>query len=370
MTNETISAILDHLCNEARNSAHAAFGVLELLRNVALDSTGEASLDIGTESADQLLRSIDDVRELLSTAEAAPATLEQFDLSLCAGEIVEVLNLASLRRAKHMHLDAPAAPLLVTQHRQAVEQLFTRILNTAFKLTPTSDVYVKIGHDGDENVIRLTVTDRDVDLATRLNLWLNADPHQVVMQDSDEVAYGVAVMLAGKHLRAMGGSAALVSDAAGHSAVALHLPSQLHSAGGEGIEHLQARPDALNILVAEDCDDSFALSELALQNEHVWRARDGWEALHIVQKRRFDVVFMDIHMPGMDGYSAIRGIRDWETETGHARTPMVILSSDDLETQRRSAAECGCSGFLRKPIRPSDLNNLLGRLKDGRTLSV
>jgi CheY-like chemotaxis protein len=121
----------------------------------------------------------------------------------------------------------------------------------------------------------------------------------------------------------------------------------------------------LHILVAEDNDESFALTEMIMQEERVWRARDGQEALRLIQTQRFDVVFMDVHMPGMNGYEAIRIVREWETQQGGARTPMVVLSSDDVETQQRSAAECGCSGFLRKPLERADLTPLLERLKQG-----
>jgi CheY-like chemotaxis protein len=100
-----------------------------------------------------------------------------------------------------------------------------------------------------------------------------------------------------------------------------------------------------------------------LQEEQVWRARDGQEALRMIQLQRFDVVFMDVHMPGMNGYEAIRSMREWETRTGSARIPMVVLSADDLQTQQKSAAEFGCSGFLRKPLRRFDLLPLLDRLR-------
>jgi DNA-binding NarL/FixJ family response regulator len=78
------------------------------------------------------------------------------------------------------------------------------------------------------------------------------------------------------------------------------------------------------------------------------------------------MVFMDAHMPGMDGYAVIRTIRDWETETSNARTPIVILSSDDLELQTRSAAQSGCSGFLRKLLHIHDVAEVLERLRAGR----
>jgi CheY-like chemotaxis protein len=121
--------------------------------------------------------------------------------------------------------------------------------------------------------------------------------------------------------------------------------------------------------VAEDSDESFVLTRILLEKESVWRARDGLEAVDLMKSRRFDVVLMDIHMPGLDGYKAIRSMRDWETQTGNARTPIVVLSSDDLDTQMRSAAHSGCSGFLRKPLDHHDLTDLLDRLKAVRTVS-
>ena len=375
MTNEAISAVLEHLCNEARNSVHATLGVMELLRNGVEDSARRATLSIGSASADQLLRSIDDVRDLVSNAPAAPVTLEEFDLMACVSDIVEGLNLASGRRAKHMVLEEPYEPLLVTQDRKTLEQVLTRILDTAFKLAQTNDVRVKLVRCPSKNGVRLTLSARDADLSVRLSKWLNLNPEEAVLQDPLEVPHGIAIMVAAKRLRSLNASAELVRDSAGHSMIVFHLPSVELGIAGEDLASSgqEAQPDALNVLVAEDCDDSFVLTEMMLQGEHVWRARDGQEALRMIQKHRFDIVLMDVHMPGMDGYAAIRGMREWETETGNARTAMVVLSSDDLETQRRCAAQCGCSGFLRKPLRRSDLSELArssetgsdaGRLRD------
>ncbi len=368
MNNAAISAILEHLCNEARNSMHTSFGVMDLLRDVLTDPGQRASVAIGRASADQLLRCIDDVRELLSTAPLAPAPMEEFDVALYAAEAIEVLNLASGKRRRHMQFDAPAGPLLLTQNRAAVEQVLTRLLDTAFKLTPISEVHVRLTPRREEGGARLAITIRDAELAERLNLWLNASLEDAVLRDSVDVPFAIAAMLAGKRVRALGGWAELVLDAARHSAVVLSFPSLAlgHQPEERPVQVPDEPSDRLNILVAEDYDESFALIEMELQEEHVRRAREGREALHMLQRQRFDIVFMDIHMPGVDGYTAIRAIRDWETQTGNARTPIVVLSSDDVETQRQSAAQCGCSGFLRKPLHLSDLMSLLERLKLAR----
>jgi CheY-like chemotaxis protein len=371
MTNEAISAVLEHLCNEARNSVHATLGVMELLRDESEDTERRVTLSIGRASADQLLRSIDDLRDLLSGAPPFPGALEQFDLVGCTSDIIEALTLASGKHAKHMVLDPPFDPIPVTHNRKALEQVLARILDTAFKLAHTSDVRVSLAYCPGKTIVRLSLAARDTDLALLLTKWLNSNPEKATLQDPFEVPFGVAVMVAGKRLRSLNASAELVRDSAGHAVVVLNIPSQGCGIdggfeGGLALSGLEAQPDALNILVVEDCDDSFALTEMMLRSERVWRAHDSQEALRMIQKRRFDLVFMDVHMPGMDGYTAIRNMREWETETRNARTTMVILSSDDTETQRRSAAQCGCSGFLRKPLHRADLAELLERLKQVR----
>jgi CheY-like chemotaxis protein len=193
------------------------------------------------------------------------------------------------------------------------------------------------------------------------------DPETVNFQDAEDVLFGVATLVAGRRLRALGGKAEFVSDAQ----VPMALRIQLPWVGETGTPEL-ARDDhpGLTVLVAEDSDESFALTGILLQNEAVWRAHDGLEAVNMMKERRFDVVLMDIHMPGLDGYKAIRSMRDWETQTGNARTPIVVLSSDDLDTQMRSAAQAGCSGFLRKPLDHHDLGELLDCIKGVRSVTA
>jgi len=79
--------------------------------------------------------------------------------------------------------------------------------------------------------------------------------------------------------------------------------------------------ETLNVLVVEDCDDSYALAEMLLKDESLTRARTGLEAIDLIKERRFDVILMDIHMPGLDGYGAIHAIRDWEASTATPARP-------------------------------------------------
>jgi CheY-like chemotaxis protein len=367
MTNEAILGILDNLCNEARNSMHAVFGLLELPGNPAPDSIWQSRLEIGRDSADRMLRVIDDARELLGNPAVAPEDSGEFDLSVSLRETVELLKLAGGGDGCPVFLNAGALP--VRQNRHAVEQVLIRVMNVARKVAGEGGVTIDGAVSPDGFGFTIGLSDAAA-AAEHLACWLNTDPDRARFPNATDVPLMIAAMVAGKRIRALGGRV----DAAGEEnareglMVSLPMAAAVPAGSGESPQHHQLRPDSLNVLIVEDCDDSYALSELLLRNESLWRARNGREALELVRQRRFDVVFMDVHMPGIDGYAAIRGIREWETETGNARTPVIVLSSDDLETQRRSAAQSGCSGFLRKPLHNGELLEVLNRLKAARSV--
>jgi CheY-like chemotaxis protein len=363
MTNDAMRTILEYFSQEARSCAESALRVADLMRGAAVDDAERARVTMGTASADRLLRSIADVHGLLSREAAPIPAADEFDLVRCAAEMVEVLNLAAGKRVEQMLMHEAPEPLLIRQDRRALEELLTRVLDTVSKLADADNVVLSLERDGSGDSARLAIAVRDADLAARLVDWLNADLERIQLEEPRDVPFGVAVMSAGRSLRALGGWAESFG-----STVCLTVPSAAPRAGQH--EGHAALPGALSILVAEDNDESFALTEAELKDEHLWRAHDGPQALRMIQSQRFDVVFMDVHMPGMDGYQVIRSMREWETQTGNARTPIVVLSSDDPETQRRFAAECGCSGFLIKPLRLWDVTPLLDLLQQTRMLPV
>jgi two-component system, sensor histidine kinase and response regulator len=369
MTNQTMLSLLDYLCNEARNSVHAGVSLMAMGPSPVADPEWRTCLENSKSSADRLLRSIDDMRELLAPEAPAFDPAEEFDLTLCLGETIEVLNLASGGRASRLILQAPSRPVVGRQHRRAVEQALTRVLDAASKLGQRGEARVTaMGAPGGQGVV-FEIVPANSNIALRVRDWLNADPEQVNFQDTEDVLFGTATLVAGKRLRALGATAEFVSDTA-PMALRIALPWKAETHGEHQPDLCGQDQPGLQVLVAEDSDESFALTRILLQKESVWRARDGLEALDMMKARRFDVALMDIHMPGLDGYKAIRSMRDWETQTGNARTPIVVLSSDDLDMQKRSASQSGCSGFLRKPLDRHDLLDLLDRLKAVRTVSA
>ena len=353
MTGEAILPLLDHLCNEARNAMHSAFGLMEFQPDPGCRPAWYACLQGSRSSADELLRTIDDLRELVAGPPSPREPAGTFDLTLCAGEVATVLNFAAERNAPKLIVDPQSQPFQISHPRKAFEQILARILKLALKLAQSANVRIALAPAGADRVCMRIVLPEPA-RAQQLAGWMNA-ADGFVPRETAESGLILAAMVAGNRLRALGGSAEFAGG---------ELAMYFDRRAAVAEEPRQETPDRpLQVLVVEDCDESYALTALQLQSESVERAQSGVEAVEKVRSRRFDLVFMDVHMPGLDGYETIRQIRDWETESGHARTPIVILSSDDLDTQIGRAAQAGCSGFLRKPVRTFEVHEVVARLR-------
>ncbi len=118
---------------------------------------------------------------------------------------------------------------------------------------------------------------------------------------------------------------------------------------------IDARP--LRILLADDSYDNRMLIEAYLKTDaiHVDHAEDGLIAVEKVKANLYDLVLMDIQMPVMDGYTAVRTIRAWERTRRMARMPIIALTASALEESVHRSLEAGCDAHVAKPVRKATL---------------
>ena len=112
--------------------------------------------------------------------------------------------------------------------------------------------------------------------------------------------------------------------------------------------------------------NSYALSqsEVGEYGFKIDTAENGAEALKIIQSARpgdYDLILMDIQMPIMDGYEATRRIRALENKA-LAKIPILAMTANAFDEDRRTAAECGMNGFLSKPIDIAEVIQTLQRV--------
>jgi PAS domain S-box-containing protein len=124
----------------------------------------------------------------------------------------------------------------------------------------------------------------------------------------------------------------------------------------------EAREQAafLRVLVAEDnpVNQRLAVRLLEKRGHRVQVAVNGLEALRALDKDRFDLVLMDVQMPEMDGVEATAAIRQKEKGSG-LHTPIIALTANAMKGDREKYLASGMDGYLAKPIRPLELDDLL-----------
>ena len=146
-----------------------------------------------------------------------------------------------------------------------------------------------------------------------------------------------------------------------------------------GVQSETAKTDArkgLRILIAEDNDINALLARSLLAKLGHWPtvAANGTAALEAWQTARaagtpYDLVLMDLHMPGIDGMEAARRIRAAEAETTR-RTPIIALTANAFAEDREACLAAGMDGFLVKPLDREQLLTVLNSLSKAAQMAA
>ena len=115
------------------------------------------------------------------------------------------------------------------------------------------------------------------------------------------------------------------------------------------------------ILIVDDAEDNRVVFGEFLEHigYRVVEAGDGWEGIEQAHQEHPDLILMDISMPRLDGIEATRLLR---ADPDTASIPVIMVTAHTDAGTRKQACECGCSAFLGKPVRPSQLAGEVERL--------
>jgi two-component system, sensor histidine kinase and response regulator len=119
---------------------------------------------------------------------------------------------------------------------------------------------------------------------------------------------------------------------------------------------------SLKVLLAEDnqVNQRLAVRLLEKRGHRVVVAGNGLETLQALASQSFDLVLMDVQMPEMDGLEATAAIREKEKGTSF-RQPIIALTAHAIKGDREKCLAAGMDGYLSKPIRPQELDDVLDR---------
>ena len=358
-SNRAKSTFLANMGHEVRTPLNGVIGLAGVLAGTRLDAEQQQMLATIQSSAAVLQRLLDDVLDLAEVEAGAMRIVEDdFDLGAAISAVAQAAAVQC--RAKGLAFTLAmdeSVDVAVNGDRVRLGQILGNLLDNAVKFTDTGGVTLSAvrGSDG----VRLEVRDTGVgfDLATAAQLFRpfhQADGSLARRYGGAGLGLGLSRELA----RAMGGDLGAAAAPGAGAVFTLVLPLPLAKIVPGGAAPAPVEDGApLRALVVDDHEANRTVARLILESAglQVVCAEDGAEAARAVAGERFDVVFMDMQMPVMDGLCAIRAIRENERAAQAPRTPILMLSANVLPEHVEAARVAGADGHVAKPVTPPRL---------------
>lgn len=343
---------LSRMSHELRTPANGLMGGIELLRAGPLTEGQREVLAMLHGSAARLVGLLEDVLDFseLKGGRVRPRARPFRPVAMLDSLIEERMGMAA---EKGLRLErAPGAEeLWVEADEHLLRRLVDKLLVNAIAFTSRGHVRLLAEHEAGTLAIRVQDTGKGIaeeDRARIFDVFQQADTTRTRRVDGAGLGLSIARDIA----RVMDGELALERTGPEGSTFRVTIPAPLAEAPAD------ARPVAARrALVAEDNRANRLLISRMLEQTglDVEFAEDGEEAVSKFRAAAPDVVLMDVSMPGKDGIEATREIREIERREGRHRCPIVAVTANAGEADRRRCLDSGMDAFLPKPIRKARL---------------
>jgi signal transduction histidine kinase/ligand-binding sensor domain-containing protein/CheY-like chemotaxis protein len=358
--NAAKSRFLAMMSHELRTPMNGVLGMAQALKLSTLTPEQMAQVEMILRSGDSLMTILNDILDV-SKIEAG-----KLDLEVTAFDLIEVgqsvhdlwVHLASEKGVALTYEVDPETPRWVLGDPTRVRQIMLNLVSNALKFTHCGGVKIRIA----PHIVgvRIDISDTGIGMTPEQQRRLFQSFTQADASTTRRFGgTGLGLSICKQLSELMGGDVSLISVVGEGSTFTVHLPlpaAEPTDIRTDGDAPLCQRPLAgLRVLVADDNPINLAVARAILEavGADITTAPDGVDALELLRSIAFDVVLMDLQMPGMDGAEAIAHIR--AGRAGPTNVPVIALTADVVGGAKEALVRLGFDDAQAKPINAGTL---------------
>ncbi|GAB3116330.1 ATP-binding protein [Novispirillum itersonii] len=365
------SEFLAVMSHEVRTPMNGVLGMIRLVLDSPLPPEDRRRLETACQSAEGLLTVLDDALDYSRLDSGQQTDMEKAPLSL-RQTIQAVVDLMEPRaRDKGLVLTTdlpPQGPDWILGDAARLRQILFNLLGNAVKFTLNGGISLQLRSeptaDG-RTRLDLTVADTGIGIAPEQQDRI----FQAFSQADTSISRrfggaGLGLAICRRLAEQMGGGITVTSTPGAGSRFTLSLPLETVDAPAPGAPlTAAASPPALRLLVVEDdpVNQQVTAEVLRRAGHRIDVVASGAEAVALAGENRYDVILMDMQMPGMDGPEATRRIRALPAPFG--QVPVVALTANAMQEDVRRCREAGMNAHVAKPFNPAHLLDTLHRTR-------
>ncbi|MGB1237913.1 MAG: ATP-binding protein [Pseudomonadales bacterium] len=363
--NSAKSQFLATMSHEVRTPMNGMLGMIQLLNKSALGDTQRRQVEVLQEATQALLGTFNSVLHYAQLEQGVHQDSDvAFSLSALLESVVDLMQYSAREKGLAIVLHHDDMPLYCDK-AASIRQIVTNLIANAIKFSSRGTIQVDVLRqvlEGESERIVIDVRDHGIGIAPQQQAHI----FERFVQADDSITRrfggtGLGLSISRQLAESIGGELSVASEPGRGSTFTLRLP--LKRASHRQLPEVAVPPvlNALSILLVEDEPINRQVMQALLSAHQVSIAVDARSALEHTRRARFDIILLDMHLPGMSGLTLWQQIKDMP-EGYNGMTPVIAVTASVAAADRARYDQAGIGAVVAKPVVEYDLLSKIAAL--------